>query len=69
MVRTAQITRTAGGYRLEYVINTATTVAGHTVGGTSAGTKIATFELSGPGADLLVSEGLSGLNCVTPAVK
>ena len=69
LVRTAQITRTAGGYRLEYVINTATTVAGHTVGGTSAGTKIATFELSGPGADLLVSEGLSGLNCVSPAVK
>ncbi|KAA6461947.1 hypothetical protein DYQ86_09905 [Acidobacteria bacterium AB60] len=68
LVRTAQITRTAGGYRLDYVINTATTVAGHTVGGSSAGTKTATFELSGPGADLLVSDGFSGLNCV-PATK
>ncbi len=69
LVRTAQITRTAGGYRLDYIINTATTVAGHTVGGSSGGTKTATFELSGPGADLLVSEGLSGLNCVAPVVK
>jgi type VI secretion system protein ImpL len=69
LVRTAQISRTGGGYRLDYVINTATTVAGHTVGGSSGAAKTATFELSGPGADLLVSDGFSGLSCVTPAVK
>ena len=69
LVRTAQITRTAGGYRLDYVINTATTVAGHTVGSSGGAAKMATFELSGPGADLLVSDGFAGLNCVTPVVK
>jgi type VI secretion system protein ImpL len=69
LVRTAQISRVAGGYRLDYPINTATTVAGHTVGGTGSSVKIASFEISGPGADLLVPEGMSGLSCGLPVVK
>lgn len=71
LVRTAQISRVAGGYRLDYPINinTATTVAGHTVSGTAGTTKTASFEMSGPGADLLVRDGLSGLTCGLPVVK
>jgi type VI secretion system protein ImpL len=60
MVRNAKITRTAGGFRLDYPISTV--VAGHTV---STG-KTVTFELSGQGADLLAGEGFSGLTCVKP---
>ena len=67
LVRTAQITRTAGGYRLDYVINTATTIQGHNAGPGGA-TKTATFELSGPGADFLAGEGLAGLSCVQPVI-
>jgi len=67
LVRTAQITRTAAGYRLDYVINTATTIAGHSTG-PGGGTKTATFELSGPGADFLAGEGFSGLTCVSPVI-
>jgi type VI secretion system protein ImpL len=63
MVRSAtKITHTLGGYRLDYLISTV--VAGHVV---STG-KTVTFELSGPGADLLAGEGFSGLTCVKPAV-
>jgi type VI secretion system protein ImpL len=68
LVRIAKVTRAGGAYRLDYPINTATTVAGHTVGGSGA-EKTASFELSGPGADLLVGDGFSGLNCVAPVVK
>ena len=67
LVRTAQITRTAGGYRLDYIINTATTIQGHTAGA-GGPTKTATFELSGPGADFLAGDGLSGLSCVQPVI-
>jgi type VI secretion system protein ImpL len=69
LVRTAQVTRIATGYKLDYPINTATTVAGHTISGSTGAVKIASFELSGPGADLLVADGLSGLSCVGPVVK
>ncbi len=69
LVRTAQISRTAGGYRLDYPINTATTVAGHTVSGTGGSVKTASFEISGAGADLLVNGGFSGLSCALPVVK
>ena len=69
LIRTAQISRTPGGYRLDYPIQSAMTVAGHTVGGTGSGTKIASFEISGPGADLLVPDGFSGLTCASPVVK
>jgi type VI secretion system protein ImpL len=67
LVRTAQITKTAGGYRLDYIINTATTIQGRNTGPGGA-TKTATFELSGPGADLLVGDGFIGLNCASPVI-
>jgi type VI secretion system protein ImpL len=69
LVRTAQISRAAAGYRLDYPINTATTVAGHAVSGTGGSAKTASFEISGPGAELLVNGGFSGLTCVSPVVK
>ena len=67
LVRTAQITKTAGGYRLDYIINTATTIQGHSAG-SGGPTKTATFELSGPSADFLAGEGLGGLGCVSPVI-
>ncbi len=67
MVRTAtQITRTPGGFRLDYPINT--TIAGHTVGGSGGGSKTVSFELSGPGAEFLVGEGFTGLSCAQQPV-
>jgi len=68
LVRTAQITRTAGGFRLEYPIDTATTVAGHKVNGSGNAVKTVTFELSGPGAEFLAGDGFSGLGCVQPVI-
>jgi type VI secretion system protein ImpL len=68
MVRTAQITRTSGGFRLDYPINTATTVAGHTISGSGNASKTVTFELSGPGAEFLVGDGFSGLSCMQQPV-
>jgi type VI secretion system protein ImpL len=67
MIRTAQITRSATGYKLDYPINT--TIAGHRVGGTSGAAKIVSFELSGPGADMLVGDGFAGLACVKPLAR
>jgi type VI secretion system protein ImpL len=67
LVRTAQVTKTAGGYRLDYIINTATTIQGRNTGPGGA-TKTATFELSGPGADLLVGDGFIGLTCASPVI-
>jgi type VI secretion system protein ImpL len=71
LVRTGQPSRTPGGYKLDYPINTATTttVAGHAINGSTGAAKTASFELSGPGADLLVTDGFSGLACVGPVVR
>jgi type VI protein secretion system component VasK len=69
LVRSAQITRTAGGYRLDYVINNAITVQGRSASGTGGATRMATFELSGPGADFLAGEGFGGAACVLPLPK
>jgi len=67
LVRTAAITHTAGGYRLDYKISNTTTIQGQTIS-QGGPTKTVTFELSGTGADLLVGEGLSGLGCPAPAI-
>ncbi len=66
MVRAAQITKTAGGFRLEYPIDL--TVAGHKVNGSGNAAKTVIFELSGPGAEFLAGDGFSGLNCVQPVI-
>jgi type VI secretion system protein ImpL len=67
LVRTAAITHTAGGYRLDYKISNTIMIQGHTVN-QGGPIKTVTFELSGTGADLLVGEGLSGLSCPAPAI-
>lgn len=66
LVRTAQITRSSAGYRLDYPIDT--TVAGHKIG-QSGPSKTVSFELSGPGAEILMSDYFSGLGCPGPVVK
>lgn len=68
LVRDAHITRTAGGYRLDYNINNAITIQGRAASGQTGGQKMATFELSGPGADFLAGDGLAGLSCVQPVI-
>jgi hypothetical protein len=71
LVHTAQIMRSAGGFRLDYPINTATTttVAGHAVSGSGGAVKTASFEISGPGAEILMPDYFSGLQCVLPVVR
>ena len=70
LVRSAQFTRLAAGvYRLEYPISNQTTVAGHTISSGASSAAKATFELSGPGAEFLVGDGFTGLNCVPPVGK
>ena len=69
LVRAAQKTPTAGGYRLDYAINNAITVQGRAASGTGGGQRMATFELSGPGAAFLVGEGFGGAACVQPLPK
>jgi hypothetical protein len=66
LVRTAQITKTAGGYRLDYILKTV--IQGHTTG-QSGPQKMITFELSGPGADFLAGESFGGAACVSPLPK
>jgi type VI secretion system protein ImpL len=62
LVRQAEITRlTPGDYRLEFPID-------ETFAGRKTGTSKATFELSGPGAELLVGDAFVGLSCVRPVV-
>jgi type VI secretion system protein ImpL len=62
LVREAHITHTAGGYRLDYDINDTVTIQGHALGQGGA-TKKVTFELWGPGADVLAGDLLNGLHC------
>ena len=71
MIRTAapHITRSGSGYRLEYPIDTSTTIAGHKIGGSSGAPNIVSFELSGPGADLLVGDGFAVPACVKAVAK
>ncbi len=64
LVRVATITKSAGGYRLDYHLDTY--VQGVKTGGPG---KVVSFELSGPGADMLVGDAFSGLGCVGPVVK
>jgi type VI secretion system protein ImpL len=65
LVRAAHVSRSATGYKLEYPIST--TFAGQKVATSTS--KVATFELSGPGADLLVGDAFTGLTCVKALAK
>jgi type VI secretion system protein ImpL len=70
LVRTGtHISPVAGGYRIDYPISTATTIAGHAVSGSASSQKTASFAISGPGAEILASGFLSAPGCVAEAVK
>jgi type VI secretion system protein ImpL len=69
LVRTAQITHSGAGYRLDYPIDTSTTVAGHKIGQSGGPAKTVSFEISGPGAEILMSDYFSGLGCPGPLIK
>jgi type VI secretion system protein ImpL len=64
-----RITPITGGYRVDYPINTATTIAGRTLNESASSRKMASFELTGPGAEILASTGFAGLTCVADVVK
>ncbi|MGA7523387.1 MAG: ImcF-related family protein [Acidobacteriaceae bacterium] len=70
LVRTGtHIAAVAGGYRIDYPIDTATTIAGHTVNQSASSRKMASFVISGPGAEILASSDFSGLACVGDVVR
>lgn len=64
-----RITPVPGGYRIDYPISTATTIAGHTINESASSRTMASFILAGPGAGLLAGSDLSGLGCVGDVVK
>jgi type VI secretion system protein ImpL len=67
VVQGAQITHTGASYRLDYPIEK--TVAGRRTTQPGGAATKASFELSGPGADLLVGEGFRDLSCVPPLAR
>ena len=66
-----RITRIAGGFRIDYPIDTSTTttVAGRTISGSGGGAKTASFEVTGPGAEVFAPDYFNGLQCALPVVK
>ncbi|HKO12707.1 MAG TPA: ImcF-related family protein [Acidobacteriaceae bacterium] len=67
LLQHAEISRSASGtYTVGFPIHGATTVAGRE---STASASKAVFELSGPGADVLVGDGLMGLSCAAPVIK
>jgi len=66
LAKVGQPTRSPGGVRLDFPI--VTTFAGQKVD-QSAPNKVVSFELTGPGAELLLPGYFSGLSCVSTVVK
>ena len=66
----SKITKTATGYQLDYPLNKNdnTTFAGQSSAQTGSSASVS-FELSGPGADILVSDYFSGLTCPGPMLR
>jgi len=52
---------------LNFPLQTSTSIAGHTIDQSSG--KVVSFDLSGPGAELLPPDAFSGLTCVSTVVK
>jgi type VI secretion system protein ImpL len=67
LVRTAQISHSGSSVRLNFPLQTSTSIAGHTIDQSSG--KVVSFDLSGPGAELLPPDAFSGLTCVSTVVK
>lgn len=66
----AKITKTATGYQLDYPLskNDNTTFAGHSTAQSGSSASVS-FELSGPGAEILASDYFAGLNCPGPLLR
>ena len=70
LVRSApQITHSESGLRLNFPIDTSTSVAGHKIEQPGGSSKVVSFEISGPGAGLLPPDAFAGLGCVPTVVK
>jgi hypothetical protein len=67
LVRTAQIAHSGSAVRLNFPLQTSTSIAGHTIDQSNG--KMVSFDLSGAGAELLPPDGFSGLTCVSTVVK
>ena len=67
LVRTGQLAHSDSGIRVNFPIETS--VAGHRINQPGAPSKEVSFEITGPGADLLSPAAFSGLGCVSAVVK
>jgi type VI secretion system protein ImpL len=67
LAKVGQPTKSPTGVRLDFPI--VTTFAGQTVDQSGAPSKVVSFEITGPGAELLLPGYFSGLTCVSPVVK
>jgi type VI protein secretion system component VasK len=63
----AVIAHTGSTIRLSFPLQTSTTFAGQTIDQSNG--KVVSFEISGPGAELLPPDVFSGLTCVSTVVK
>jgi type VI secretion system protein ImpL len=67
LAKVGQPTKSPTGVRLDFPI--VTTFAGQKVDQTGTPAKVVSFELTGPGAELLLPGYFSGLTCAAPVVK
>jgi len=68
LVRNAnKVTQSGSSLRIEFDIDTSTTIAGHKIG--SGAAKTITIEIDGQGAEILGPNFFSGLGCPGPMVK
>lgn len=67
LVHTAQVTRSEAGIRVNFPIETS--VAGHRIDQPGGPSKEVSFEISGPGAELLSPSAFTGMGCVSNVVK
>ena len=67
LAKVGQPTKSPAGVRLDFPI--VTTFAGQKVDQSGAPTKVVSFEITGPGAELFLPGYFTGLTCVSPVVK
>jgi hypothetical protein len=67
LAKVGQPTKSPAGVRLDFPI--VTTFAGQKVDQSGTPTKVVSFEITGPGAELFLPGYFTGLTCVSPVVK
>ena len=67
LARSAQVSHSGAAVRLNFPLQTNTTIAGHTIDQSNG--KVVSFEVTGAGADLLPADSFAGLTCVSTVVK